>query len=348
MPVAMVPLPIRAPLTISVVVCAYTEARWDELICSLESLAAQTRSAHEVILVIDHNPALFASCRQSFVDIAVVENSNARGLSGARNTGVATSTGDIVAFIDEDAMAAPDWLEVLASLYDEGAAGAASDEGDASDSAGSEPRVLGAGGSISPQWVATRPAWFPDEFLWVVGCTYRGLPEVTTPIRNLIGCNMSIRRSVLDEVGGFRIGRIGALSIGQENDETEICVRMHERYPDGVILYDPLARVINHRVPASRTAASYFAKRCLSEGISKSRLSKVVGNAAGLSSERTYVSKTLPLGAARGVAEAVRGRPAAILQSVAIVVGLTITAGGFVYGRLRMLIGLDRQPPSVA
>ncbi|MEO5901226.1 MAG: glycosyltransferase family 2 protein [Ilumatobacteraceae bacterium] len=337
----MVPLPIRAPLTISVVVCAYTEARWDELICSLESLAAQTRCAHEVILVIDHNPALFARCRQSFADIAVVENSNGRGLSGARNTGVASSTGDVVAFIDEDAMAAPDWLEVLASLYDEGT------EGHEGDTAGRGPRVLGAGGSISPQWVAAKPAWFPDEFLWVVGCTYRGLPEVTTPIRNLIGCNMSIRRSVLDEVGGFRIGRIGALSIGQENDETEICVRMHERYPDGVILYDPLARVINHRVPASRTAASYFARRCLSEGISKSRLSKVVGNAAGLSSERTYVSKTLPLGAARGVTEALRGRPAAILQSIAIVVGLTITAGGFVYGRLRMLIGLDRQPASL-
>lgn len=332
----MVPLPIRAPLTISVVVCAYTETRWDELICSLGSLAAQTRPAHEVILVIDHNPALFARCRPSFVDVTVVENSNARGLSGARNTGVATSTGEVVAFIDEDAMAAPDWLEVLASLYDAG------------DAAGSEPRVLGAGGSISPQWVATRPAWFPDEFLWVVGCTYRGLPEVTTPIRNLIGCNMSIRRSVLDEVGGFRIGRIGALSIGQENDETEICVRMHERYPDGVILYDPFARVINHRVPASRTAVSYFAKRCLSEGISKSRLSKVVGNAAGLSSERTYVSKTLPRGAARGVAEALRGRPAAILHSVAIVVGLTITAGGFVYGRVRMLLGLDRQPAAAA
>jgi glycosyltransferase involved in cell wall biosynthesis len=322
--VAMVPLPIEAPLTTSVVVCAYTEARWDELTCSLASLAAQTRPAHEVILVIDHNPALFARCRESFGHVCVVENSNAQGLSGARNTGVETSTGDVVAFIDEDAMAAPDWLEVLASLYHGG-------------------DVLGAGGSISPQWVATKPPWFPDEFLWVVGCTYRGLPEVATPIRNLIGCNMSIRRRVLDEVGGFRIGRVGALSIGQENDETEICVRMHERFPDGVIIYDPRARVINHRVPAGRTAASYFAKRCLSEGISKSRLSKVVGNAAGLSSERTYVSKTLPLGAARGVLDAVRGRPAAILQSVAIVVGLTITASGFVYGRLRMLLGLDRQ-----
>ena len=131
-----------------------------------------------------------------------------------------------------------------------------------------------------------RPRWFPDEFLWVVGCTYRGLPETAAPIRNLIGCNMSIRRTVLDEVGGFRIGRVGALSIGHENDETEICVRIRAHFPSAIILYDPAVRVVNHRVPAGRTAVSYFAKRCLSEGISKARLSKSVGSTAGLSSER--------------------------------------------------------------
>jgi len=311
--------------TISVVVCAYTEARWDELTCSLASLASQRRPAHEIILVIDHNPTLLERARLAFSGIRITENTNARGLSGGRNTGVAMSTGDVVAFIDEDAMAAPDWLDSLAALY-------------------ANENVLGAGGSITPQWVADKPRWFPDEFLWVVGCTYEGLPTTTSPIRNLIGCNMSIRRSVLEEVGGFRIGRVGALSIGQENDETEICVRMQAHYPDGVFLYDPHVRVINHRVPANRAAMSYFAKRCLSEGISKARLSKSVGTQAGLSSERSYVAKTLPRGAARGVLGAVRGRPSEILPSCAIVLGFAITVTGFIYGRLRMLAGLDQRP----
>ncbi len=309
--------------TISVVVCAYTEARWDELECSLRALAAQHRPAHEVLLVIDHNPELFERCRMAFPDVVLTENVHARGLSGARNTGVELSTGDIVAFIDEDAMAAPDWLARLAPLYD-------------------DDRVLGAGGSIAPQWVSDRPRWFPDEFLWVVGCTYLGLPETAAPIRNLIGCNMSIRRSVLDEVGGFRIGRVGALSIGQENDETEICVRIRAQFPSAIILYDPAVKVVNHRVPAGRTAMSYFAKRCLSEGISKARLSKSVGSTAALSSERAYVRSTLPRGVVRGVARAVRGRPAELLTSLAIVTGLTITTFGFLYGRGRMLVGLDR------
>jgi glycosyltransferase involved in cell wall biosynthesis len=314
---------IAAPVAISVVVCAYTETRWDELTCSLASLAEQTVPPREVILVIDHNPALLARSREAFIDITVIENVNARGLSGARNSGVAAAGGDVVAFIDEDAMAAPDWLGGMAALY-------------------ADEHVLAAGGSITPLWMAATPRWFPDEFLWVVGCTYRGLPETVAPVRNLIGCNMSIRREVLDEVGGFRIGRVGALSIGQENDETEICVRIRARFPVGVILYDPLVRVINHRVPAGRAAPSYFVKRCLSEGISKSRLARLVGHEAGLSSERSYVSRTLPRGVGRGLADVFRGRPAGITRSVAILVGLTVTVAGFAYGRGRMLLGLDR------
>jgi glucosyl-dolichyl phosphate glucuronosyltransferase len=125
-----------------------------------------------------------------------------------------------------------------------------------------------------------------------------------------------------------------------------MCVRIRAHFPSAILLYDPAVKVVNHRVPASRTAMSYFAKRCLSEGISKARLSKSVGSAAGLSSERAYVRSTLPRGVARGVARAVRGRPAELLTSVALVAGLTITTCGFVYGRGRMLIGLDR--PQVA
>ena len=78
-----------------------------------------------------------------------------RGISGARNSGIAAARGAIIAFLDDDAIAAPDWLEQLLAGY-------------------SSPNVLGVGGAIEPQWQGGRPRWFPPEFDWVVGCTYLG------------------------------------------------------------------------------------------------------------------------------------------------------------------------------
>ena len=55
-----------------------------------------------------------------------------------------------------------------------------------------------------PFWSANQPFWFPEEFNWVIGCTYRGMPTKNAPVRNLIGANMSVRKDVFTKVGGFR------------------------------------------------------------------------------------------------------------------------------------------------
>ena len=99
------------------------------------------------------------------------------------------------------------------------------------------------GGAIEPLWESDRPRWFPPEFDWVVGCTYRGMPCEPKPVRNLIGCNMSFRREVFAQIGGFRdeIGRVGARPSGC--DETELCIRLGQRLPHALLLYSPCARV---------------------------------------------------------------------------------------------------------
>ena len=102
---------------ISVVVCAYTERRWDDLIAAIRSLQRQTLVPREIILVIDHNPTLLAKAREQFKGISLIENGQPRGLSGARNSGIVVAQGDIIAFMDEDAEAAPNWLENLAAHY---------------------------------------------------------------------------------------------------------------------------------------------------------------------------------------------------------------------------------------
>ena len=104
---------------ISVVVCAYTENRWQDLIEAVKSLKNQTRKPHEVIIVIDHNDSLFRRSEAEFTSerITVIKNHHPRGLSGARNSGISIATGDVIAFMDEDAIAAPDWLYQTSQFF---------------------------------------------------------------------------------------------------------------------------------------------------------------------------------------------------------------------------------------
>ena len=303
-----------APHSCSVVLCAYTDRRWDDLSAAIMSLSQQP-AATQIVVAVDHNQALAARLRGAFPYITVVENTNAPGLNHARNAGVAASQGAIIAFIDDDALPDADWVERMLRPYQ-----------DAS--------VIGVGGSIEPNWPASRPDWFPPEFDWVVGCTYRGMPEQPTAVRNVIGCNMSFRREAFDLIGGFHFGRVGALAIGSENDETEFCIRLGNALPQAKIIYSPDIHVL-HRVTPERLKLRYFVRRCFSEGISKSKLSRHVGQQKSLASERTYTMRTLPLGVVSGLSDALRGRVHGLKRAAMIILGFGSTVAGFVYGRLR-------------
>ena len=192
--------------------------------------------------------------------------------------------------------------------------------------------MLGAGGSVRPDWGARRPRWFPPEFDWVVGCTHSGMPSEVEPVRNLVGANMSFRRAALLEAGGFRheLGRIGKIPAGCE--ETDLCIRIAQRNPGSTVLYDPGAAV-SHYVPPERGRLSYFASRCRGEGRSKAILTALVGGDSGLSAERAYVRWTLPLGFLRGLGALTRGDTAGAERSAAILFGLGSTAAGFLGAR---------------
>jgi glucosyl-dolichyl phosphate glucuronosyltransferase len=313
--------------TISVVMCAYTEDRWSELGAAIGSLRVQSFAPAEIILVCDHNPVLFERAREEFPDVRVVENHEPLGLSGARNSGIEAASGELLAFMDEDAVAAPDWLENLQREY-------------------ADPQVLAVGGAILPAWQSAAPHWFPEEFLWVVGCTYKGALAHRGAVRNLIGCNMSFRRTVFDTIGGFRsgIGRTGTLPVGCE--ETELCIRLMHQWPHHQILYQPAARVF-HRVHQRRANWNYFLSRCYAEGLSKALVTRLVGERDGLSSERSYTFRALPLGAARGVADALLARDSSgLARSAAIVTGLMVTAAGYLRGRLVRDMGKTMAPPT--
>jgi hypothetical protein len=188
--------------------------------------------------------------------------------------------------------------------------------------------VVGAGGAVLPEFEAQRPRWMPEEFDWVVGCSYRGLPSERSSVRNLIGCNMSFRRDALDRVGGFSsgLGRVASDGVGCE--ETELCIRLMRQVPDAVLLYDPAARV-RHRVPRARSSLGYFVTRCRAEGLSKAEVVRRCGVSRGLQSERTYTRRTLPAGVRDGLVASLRGDLSGLARAAAIVLGLSATASGF-------------------
>ncbi|MGH4021362.1 MAG: glycosyltransferase family 2 protein [Pseudonocardiaceae bacterium] len=301
--------------SISVVICAYTEDRWDDVLAAVGSVRAQHAGPHEIIVVVDHNPALYARLKSALGDVVVVENRQARGLSGGKNTGVAVARGDFVAFLDDDAVAEPDWLRFLGASY-------------------ADEAVIGAGGLTRPLWETERPAWFPEEFDWVVGCTFVG--REPGRVRNLLGGNASFRREVFDIAGGFpsHIGRSAVTQRPLGCEETEFCIRLGRLCPGSAFVFDARA-VIWHRVPAVRSRFSYFRSRCYAEGLSKALVTRSVGVADGLSAERSYTAVTLRRGVTRGLSEALRGHPAALARPAAITVGLLSATTGYAVGSLQ-------------
>jgi glycosyltransferase involved in cell wall biosynthesis len=302
---------------VSVVICSYSDERWNDLTAAVASVQRQTVLPGEIIVVIDHNAHLLELAQRHMPCVVLIENRTAPGANGSRNLGIAAAKGAIVAFLDDDAIAASEWLEHLLTGFQ-------------------HPQVLGVGGLAEPLWHQGhgRPRWLPEEFNWVLGCSYRGMPETTTGVRNVFSCNMAIRRVVWSTVGGFRhgIGHVGGQPRG--DDETEFCIRVRQQWPEGTLLYEPGAKVYHH-VPVRRATWRYFCSRCWLEGRSKALLSRIVGSRDGLASERVYTLRALPKGVARGIADAVlRSDEAGIARAAAIVVGLAITTAGFLAGSM--------------
>ncbi|MDQ3767001.1 MAG: glycosyltransferase [Actinomycetota bacterium] len=302
-----------SPPTVSVVICAYTADRWNQLLGAIHSVQNQTTQATEIIVVADHELELYNRLKTAVGStVTVLENRQRQGLSGARNTGMAAARGEIVAFLDDDAEAAPDWLAALVEGYD-------------------DPTVFGTGGLVEPLWPRAAPE-FPSEFYWVIGCSYTGMPTTRTFIRNMIGANMSFRRQAVNNAGGFKdgIGRVGQRPVGCE--ETELCIRIRQAWPQGRVLYEPRA-VVHHHVPSSRLEWRYFVARCYSEGISKALLCRLGGAEDGLSSERSYVLRALPRGFIRGITDGLaRADRGGFVRSAWIAGGLLATVTGYIVG----------------
>lgn len=225
---------------VSVVVC--TRNRPELLGRALASLNGQTldRSRFQVIVVDNGDGSGEEVAQAAKVDIVLRERSP--GLSRSRNAGWRAAKTSVVAFLDDDAEAAPEWLERAVTLLSTSGAGAV-------------------GGPILPLYDAPPPRWFRDEY---EVRTWGGAERPLAPGETLSGSNLLIDRGLLAEVGGFdeRLGMSGdRVAVGEESALFE---RLWER-SDIAVVYSPHI-VVRHRVAAFKTTVTYQLRRSAASG----------------------------------------------------------------------------------
>jgi len=310
-------------LQVSVVVCTYSIANYENLKDTLESLLNQTYLPEEIIAVVDGNQEIYRRLTADYPgrkSVKAVLLSNNVGISAARNAGIRAASGQIIAFIDDDAVADINWLKVLVDTYN-------------------SYDTVSAGGKIVPLWHGRIPSFFPQELYWLVGVTNYGFEDnKITEVRNTYGSNMSFRRSVFEKVGLFNrcFGFNGSLLTQAE--EPDLTLRIKDYYNKNVI-YNPEA-LVYHKIPVSKVTAGMLLNRSFYQGYSKALIRKLHPSAGTMQTENAYLRHLLFKRIPAGVLKIFS---ASEFQKILMLTGSILGVGlGYIYGML--VFGTRRRP----
>ncbi|WP_017306420.1 glycosyltransferase family 2 protein [Spirulina subsalsa] len=250
-------------LPISAIICTHNRDQY--LGAAIDSLLAQDTPSYEVI-VIDNA----SSDRTKEVTEARLPHPQLQyiyepqvGLSVARNTGARVAQGEILAYLDDDAVATPGWLSSLLEAFQ------------------ANEKLAIAGGKVTLLWppgVTSPPPWLSDGLAGNLGAYDLG-PEIT-PITNPIytprGLNYAIRRSFLEQIGGFdpKLGRVGKnLLSNEELQMTELALEQGWQ-----VAYLPAA-LVAHNVTPDRLQRTWFMRRGWWQGVSEAYREQLAGRA---------------------------------------------------------------------
>lgn len=244
-------------MKVSVVLCTYSLDRYPAFREAAESVLTQTHDDIELVIVVDGSEEVYNRVSQDYEEQknAIIHcNSENRGLSYSRNTGAELASGDVVAFIDDDAVADTEWARHIVDAYQ-------------------RYDALAVGGRMTPEWLAGKPEYLPEEFYFLIGVTYRGFRQSEGYVRNTFSSNLSFKREALLELGGFKT----AMGKRGENDlqggETELCARL-ERETGEQVVYIPEA-IVDHKIYDYRTGRKWLFERAFWQGYSKRRMREI-------------------------------------------------------------------------
>lgn len=260
------PAAAMGPL-LSAVVCSYTPARLGDICEAMAGLQGQSYPNMETIFVADGSAELERLVeervrKQGLASVRVVLNDGRPGLAAARNFGVEHAVGEMIAFIDDDAVPFPDWAEEIVRTLSQ------------------DDSIVGVTGPAFPWWEAESMAWFPEEFYWIISCPtpgwlgYNRMREV----RNAWGMNMAFRREAFracrfPEAFGYNRGPTHAGPVDLLGEDTAFSVLLR-RLTGKAIVFNPRVRV-RHKVYRHRLTPGSVRRRAFWEGYTKARLRKL-------------------------------------------------------------------------
>ena len=233
-------------MELSIIICTYNRAQF--LPEALNSLKEQTldKSRFEVILINNNSTDATEAISKKFEKHTPEINfqyhiESSQGLSFARNKGIEVAQGNIIAFIDDDAIAEPDYAENILKTIE------------------GNPEFTGFGGKVIPIYPdGKEPAWMSKYIQGVVSKVDYG--EKTGPFdkkKYPVGCNMIFRREVFDELGAFNV------NLKYRSDDKYIFLKL--RNHNKKILYTPSV-VVHHNIDASRLTHEFIVKLCIQIG----------------------------------------------------------------------------------
>ena len=303
---------------VSVVICTYSLDNYRNLTEAVDSLRCQTYPGIEMIVVFDGNRELYKkfisdyACAGALKTILLEQNV---GVSEARNAGIRVAAGDVIAFMDDDALAENNWIEKLLSAYE-------------------SHQAISVGGSIKPIWSGGRPDYFCEELYWLVGVTQDNfMGNKITEVRNTYGPNMSFKKVVFDRIGLFNkdLGFAKSGKVYIQGEEAELSLRMQREFGRGVT-YNPSA-IVHHKVAPSKLKVKKLLKRAFAQGISKYLLRRLQGSPGSLSDEKSYLRDMLLHAIPRRLKKAYR---ISEIKKITLLVAVITSVGlGYVYGSIR-------------
>lgn len=266
-------MPSSSSTVASIVVCTRNRADDLEKTC-VELLAMIAQSPPCELLVVDNGsndrtPVLLTELAAQNPDRLRWIREPRPGLSTARNTGVEQTQGEIVIFIDDDAIPDEGWLAALVAEF-------------------SDPGIWAAGGPVRPIISSTFPDWFSARFLPYLSAWDRGSEAEDLNYNEYPrGTNIAFRRRVFADLGTFlpQLGRQGRSL--RSCEETELCLRIERS--GHRIRYLPAARVL-HKVNVDRLSSVWMVRRFAAQGFSEAIME---WRHAGLKGARIGVSRSL-------------------------------------------------------
>jgi len=181
------------------------------------------------------------------------------GLSRARNMGWKNVRTPYLGYIDDDAVAAPAWLETALDCFKN-----------------VNPKPVLVAGAIHLEWNIAPPSWINDELLIPLGYVYWGnTPRFLSSSECLGGGNSFYDRSFLSAFGGFNksLGIKGNRLLWGE--ETQLQKRIEA---EGGFLYYHPGVCIRHFVSVERTRPSWFYRRYYWGGVSDYIMGKTLNS----------------------------------------------------------------------